>query len=223
MTARTLETLIRLSTAHAKARLSTKVQERDAQAAEEILRFALYKQVLKRERRKRRKLNTGGATAANEDESDDEDEEGSDGEEEVAAPERMPDSPVKPPAKRKSVTPAPQNEDLPMDDPASTAVASDVSGVNPERHVKTLMVAKTKSVLIAIFSSRLKLFRKRLAALFSSTLQDTEQIELENLLPMINEGLSSVELFGTDEATNACQVMTDANELFISEGIVYKM
>ncbi|KAI4249568.1 MAG: hypothetical protein L6R42_008930, partial [Xanthoria sp. 1 TBL-2021] len=55
MTARTLETLIRLATAHAKARLSHRVEERDAQAAEAILRFALFKEVVEDERKKRRK------------------------------------------------------------------------------------------------------------------------------------------------------------------------
>ncbi|KAL8845115.1 MAG: hypothetical protein Q9176_000283 [Flavoplaca citrina] len=57
MTARTLETLIRLATAHAKARLSHRVEERDAQAAEAILRFALFKEVVEDERKKRRKVN----------------------------------------------------------------------------------------------------------------------------------------------------------------------
>ena len=56
MTARTLETLIRLATAHAKARLSNRVEERDAQAAEAILRFALFKEVVEDERHKRRKV-----------------------------------------------------------------------------------------------------------------------------------------------------------------------
>jgi DNA replication licensing factor MCM3 len=46
LTARTLETLIRLSTAHAKARLSSRVEERDTQVAESILRFALFKEVV---------------------------------------------------------------------------------------------------------------------------------------------------------------------------------
>ena len=73
LTARTLETLIRLSTAHAKARLSQRVEERDAAAAEAILRFALFKEVQEDERRKRRR--TGRATI----DSDSESESSSDG------------------------------------------------------------------------------------------------------------------------------------------------
>lgn len=91
LTARTLETLIRLSTAHAKARLSQKVDESDAMAAEELLRFALFKEVMKPERRKKRKLNKGTAAGgAGDDDSDGdsdvpEDEEGDEAESESAA------------------------------------------------------------------------------------------------------------------------------------------
>jgi len=56
MTARTLETLIRLATAHAKCRLSNRVEERDAIIAEEILRFALFKEVNVDGRKKRRRV-----------------------------------------------------------------------------------------------------------------------------------------------------------------------
>lgn len=60
MTARTLETLIRLATAHAKARLSTRVQAEDAEAAEGILKYALFKEVIVPEerRKKRRKVDS---------------------------------------------------------------------------------------------------------------------------------------------------------------------
>jgi len=84
LTARTLETLIRLATAHAKARLSTSVDERDAMAAEEILRFALFKEVLKQQRRKKRRLNNGQMVDVASDEEDEEmgeEEEEADGEE----------------------------------------------------------------------------------------------------------------------------------------------
>ncbi|KAL4922724.1 MCM2/3/5 family-domain-containing protein [Aspergillus aurantiobrunneus] len=58
ITARTLETLIRLSTAHAKSRLSSRVEEKDARVAESILRFAMFKEIVEDERRKRRKVTT---------------------------------------------------------------------------------------------------------------------------------------------------------------------
>lgn len=92
MTPRTLETLIRLSTAHAKARLSSKVEYDDTVAAEEVLRFALFKEILKREKKqhKRRKLNDGRHAGSSDEESEGtarEEDEGSDGE--TAEPERM--------------------------------------------------------------------------------------------------------------------------------------
>ena len=81
MTARTLETLIRLASAHAKARLSNRVEEKDAEIAEGILRFALFKEVVEDERRKRRKTRRSPDADAmsTDDESDDDDDEGGDG------------------------------------------------------------------------------------------------------------------------------------------------
>ena len=83
MTARTLETLIRLATAHAKARLSHKVEEKDAEAAESILRFALFKELVEDERRKRKKTrreqdadSSDDDNASSEDDSDDDDDGG---------------------------------------------------------------------------------------------------------------------------------------------------
>ncbi|KAK4947653.1 MCM DNA helicase complex subunit [Elasticomyces elasticus] len=57
LTARSLETLIRLSTAHAKVRLSSRVEKRDAIVAEGLLKFALFREIPEKEdgRRKRRK------------------------------------------------------------------------------------------------------------------------------------------------------------------------
>lgn len=82
MTARTLETLIRLSTAHAKARLSSRVEESDAIAAEEILKFALFREIAVKEdgrtkRRKTRDASDEGSDAGSDstdNDSDDDDD-----------------------------------------------------------------------------------------------------------------------------------------------------
>lgn len=55
VTARTLETLIRLSTAHAKARMGKQVTVNDAQAAIELVQYAYFKKVLEKEKKKRRR------------------------------------------------------------------------------------------------------------------------------------------------------------------------
>lgn len=78
MTARTLETLIRLATAHAKARLSHKVEEKDAEAAESILRFALFKEVVEDDRKKRRKTARPDAMSSDESSSSEDDDEDGD-------------------------------------------------------------------------------------------------------------------------------------------------
>jgi DNA replication licensing factor MCM3 len=54
-------------------------------------------------------------------------------------------------------------------------------------------------------------------------MQDEEQVFLTDLLKLINDGMSTDSLFGTAEATAACQEMQEAEELMISEGIVYKI
>ncbi|KAI1828465.1 MCM2/3/5 family-domain-containing protein [Xylaria intraflava] len=74
LTVRTLETLIRLATAHAKSRLSNRVEERDALAAESILRFALFKEVVEDESRKKRRRTRQLEPGSSSEESSDDDD-----------------------------------------------------------------------------------------------------------------------------------------------------
>lgn len=71
LTVRTLETIIRLATAHAKSRLSGRVEEQDAIAAEAILRFALFKEVVEDESRQKRRKTTNDMDSSDDESSDD--------------------------------------------------------------------------------------------------------------------------------------------------------
>ncbi|KAI8333156.1 MCM2/3/5 family-domain-containing protein [Chlamydoabsidia padenii] len=111
VTARTLETLIRLSTAHAKARLSNKVEQKDAKAAADILRVAMFKEVIKSNKKtKRRKTAqpTGDEESEEEEESQDESDQ-SDTEMDTAEPTAPVSS-----RSRKARTPEPLDEDMDM-------------------------------------------------------------------------------------------------------------
>jgi DNA replication licensing factor MCM3 len=184
LTARTLETLIRLATAHAKARLSPKVEERDASAAEDILRYALFKDVVKRQRRKKRKLNHGGASAhLDDEEGSDDDEDGENSEEEVP-PERMtapvPAAAVKKAAAKEAMpgragargisqdpiwgaaaSAETQSEDVHMDlDPSTTAASTSItapddrSGIRPDRYVTLIFFLSLRPVFCFILTPR---------------------------------------------------------------------
>src|SRR5262245_23940746 len=82
-------------------------------------------------------------------------------------------------------------------------------------HQKGWPISLSLCILACLFSSfyRMKLFRSKLANLFASRLQDEEQIFLTDLLELINEGMDTSTLFGTAEATAACDVMQEAEEL----------
>lgn len=131
--------MIRLATAHAKARLSPKVERVDAEQAEEIMRFALFREVPKRQRRKKRKLNNGAAVRKGSDGSDGDDGESDESDNEPTPAERM-TSPV---AATAGPVPPPEDsmwgdgsQDVTMtevDQPA-TATTND-SNVRPERYV----------------------------------------------------------------------------------------
>lgn len=69
-----METLIRLSTAHARARLSTTIDEGDAIAAVELVQYSHFQKVLEKPR-KRRTATNGNEGSNDEDDDDDNNDE----------------------------------------------------------------------------------------------------------------------------------------------------
>lgn len=134
--------MIRLATAHAKARLSPKVEGVDAKQAEEIMRFALFREVPKRQRRKKRKLNNGAAVRKGSDGSDGDDGESDDSDDEPAPAERM-TSPVAttaapvPPPEDAMLEDESQDVTMTVDDQPATAPSglTNNSNVRPDRFV----------------------------------------------------------------------------------------
>ncbi|KAG9011009.1 MCM DNA helicase complex subunit [Tulasnella sp. JGI-2019a] len=215
LTARTLETLIRLSTAHAKARLSSRIEASDAEAANEILRFALFKEVLKPERRKKRKLNSGMAIDGSDDEASDNSD--AEGEEET---QRM----------------------LATNDATATAVdGQEEIGVNTATehaeggkgkgdwgtpagpHNDDDMIVDDGSQQARIAPERLALFRARLGSLFKDELAEDEAIPLANVVDLVNSALEHDQVFGLDEARTAAEVMQEENQVMVSDDILYKI
>lgn len=59
--------------------------------------------------------------------------------------------------------------------------------------------------------------------MFTTNIGADGMIDLAELLPLINEGMDTTDMFGSGEARNAAQAMHDRNEIMFAEGTVYKV
>ncbi|KAI5779311.1 DNA replication licensing factor mcm3 [Geopyxis carbonaria] len=241
MTARTLETLIRLATAHAKARLSNRVEQKDAEIAEEILRFALFKEIVQTERRKRRRM---GADEMEVDSSPD----NSDNDDDIdAPPARMTGRPSR--ANKGKARAAQQgdddeDEDANADDddedlytapePRSqrssrrTQQSDSQGSFASTRRAESVIESQSQNTASVgepateISDNRLRIFQTSLAALLDAPVFAEDSAEIEPLLVEINKGAKNP--FSKEEAVLALRRMNDANQIMFTEGnIVYKI
>lgn len=243
MTARTLETLIRLSTAHAKARLSSRVEEKDAKQAEAILRFALFKEVVEDGRRKRRK------TAFDSDDEDDSDEGSEDDSDETPSRAQSGTTPrVGTRAGLRSTGTANRSLDaraISQDSdglydasPRSQRLQSSRSTRNQTQTESQMSVASSQpasqllesqtdesqgqsqaSLGAPIQSDRLNTFRQTLGPLMSRVFVNDDSADVEALIGAVNtairanQSLGEQHVFQRPEAIQALKVMNERNEL----------
>ncbi|CAD0092378.1 unnamed protein product [Aureobasidium mustum] len=253
MTARTLETLIRLSTAHAKSRLSNRVEQKDAEVAEGILRFALFKEVAEDERRKRRKTRaTTEPLSSDEDSSDDDD---MDATTTNRSSTRRGTTPARRNARRKPANgddrtasgalPDDEDEDLYNATPKATRTRQTQSSAPPpsssqfslasSRPASQLLESQSQSAAPesqeieetqeeGISSQRLQVFQQALGQLIDSPLFANDAADLYPLMEAVNARLPArEEQFGEQEAEQALVALNDANKIMYSGGIIYKI
>jgi DNA replication licensing factor MCM3 len=244
ITARTLETLIRLSTAHAKARLSKRVEQKDAEIAEQILRFALFKEVVEDDRRKRRRTVRDPDAMSTDGESSGDDDE--DGDEQEATQSRRTGAPstrstrtgtIRTPADEEDGGEDDENEDLYNVTPKTQRTAnrtqssragasSQVSAASshPESQLPATQTESQESQ--GITPVRLQVFQTALGQLIDGPLFANDAADVEPLVAAVNARLgggSGREAFGEDEAEKALAALSERNKIMYSGGIVYKI
>lgn len=233
ITARTLETIIRLATAHAKLRLSQTIDVRDVAVAEELMRFSLFKEIKKNSsnRSPRKKRRTGfeddvvseGDEFTTDEEYDVENVEPRQTRSKVVAdPTSTTTSPVIHQDTEAEVEDMRRGiEHLDTTRQALTSTLEDTMAQSERGTLQPVDIPTNENIVFTgeISQGRLALFKATLSQLLVHSRKDSYTID--ELINEINGKVSQEDIFGPRESREALKILEDQNIVMTSENHIY--
>ncbi|KFP83855.1 DNA replication licensing factor MCM3, partial [Apaloderma vittatum] len=196
VTARTLETLIRLSTAHAKARMNKTVDLQDAEAALELVQFAYFKKVLEKEKKRKKRTEDDSETEKEEEE------------------ESQPTEERRTRRKKKAHTEGEGDSYDPYDFSDAEEEMPEVQAHAPKTP-EASATGETKKPELT--EPRLKAFKAALLEVFKTL--HAQSVGLKNMMDSINR--DNPEPFSLAEVKVALAHMQDDNQIMVSDDIIF--